>query len=120
MACGRVIVPEDNIRARQTISQVLKKPGLRAVFVLSEGNHVNGSDLVRGLNSILPSDVVVTGGLAGDGDRFKRTWIVHEGLPKTDMVGAVGFYGEHIMIRHGSEAGWGMFGVERTGSRSAA
>ena len=38
-------------------------PALRTVFVLSEGLHVNGSELVRGFASVLPESVVVTGGL---------------------------------------------------------
>ena len=40
--------------AGQTLARQLSaKPGLRAVFVLSEGLDVNGSELVRGLNSVL-------------------------------------------------------------------
>ena len=47
---------------------------LKAIFILSEGLDVNGSELVRGINSVVPVDVVVTGGLAGDGPRFQQTW----------------------------------------------
>jgi hypothetical protein len=57
-------------------------PGLRHVFVLSDGLHVNGTDLVRGLNGELPADVVVTGGLAGDGARFERTWVLEHRFHK--------------------------------------
>ncbi|HEY8209193.1 MAG TPA: FIST N-terminal domain-containing protein, partial [Myxococcaceae bacterium] len=37
--------------AGQSLAKQLARPGLRAVFVLSEGLDVNGSELVRGLNS---------------------------------------------------------------------
>ena len=43
------------------------------MMVLSDGLNVNGSDLVKGLKNKLPKDVAVTGGLAGDQDRFKET-----------------------------------------------
>ena len=86
---------------------------LRAVLVLSEGLHVNGSDLVRGLNAHLPSHVTVTGGLAGDGARFARTWVLAGGVPRVDTVVAVGLYGPDLRVTHGSQGGWDSFGLER-------
>lgn len=73
--------PSHSFEAAQSLATQLMGPGLRGVLVLSDGLGVNGSELIRGLNSVLPTDVVVTGGLAGDGDRFKRTWVVRDGLP---------------------------------------
>lgn len=102
----------------EQIAKQLLQPDLRAVFVLSEGINVNGSDLVAGLNSELPDNVVVTGGLAGDGARFKRTWILHEGAPTPSGVTAVGFYGDALQVAHGSKGGWDMFGPERVVTRS--
>ena len=52
------------------------EPDLKAVLVLSDGLLVNGSELIRGLNAVLPESVIITGGLAGDGDRFKQTWVI--------------------------------------------
>jgi hypothetical protein len=100
------------------LARALAAPDLRGVFVLSDGLNVNGSELVRGLSSTLPSDVVVTGGLAGDGDRFGSTWVLHEGAPASRIVTAVGFYGDSIRIGHGSRGGWDIFGPERVVTRS--
>jgi len=110
--------PEDSRRAGSLIADQLVGPGLRAVFVLSDGLKVNGSELVRGLTSILPADVVITGGLAGDGPRFERTWVIHNGAPVDGFVTAVGFYGDHVRIGHGSKGGWDVFGPERLVTRS--
>ncbi len=88
------------------------------MLVLSDGHYVNGSRLVSGLNAVLPDSVVVTGGLAGDGDRFERTWVLKDGRPHSGLVSAVGFYGEHVKIRHGSKGGWDIFGIERRVTRS--
>jgi hypothetical protein len=96
-------------------------PGRRlgGVLLLSDGLNVNGSELVRGLASLLPPEVVVCGGLAADGDRFRSTWVLHDGAPRTSMVTAVGFYGEKIRVGHGSKGGWDMFGLERTVTRAS-
>jgi len=93
-------------------------PGLRAVLVLSEGLNVNGTGLVRGLNSRLPDEVVVTGGLAGDGPRFGETFVIADGAIETNGVVAVGLYGERVQVDHGSKGGWDTFGPERIVTRS--
>jgi hypothetical protein len=105
-------------QAGQAIAQQLSDPSLRAVFVLSAGLGVNGSELVRGLNSALDSSVVVTGGMAGDGDRFQRTWVLSGDSVKDQTVVAVGLYGDHVRVGHGSKGGWDVFGPERRVTRS--
>lgn len=110
---------EDSLSAGQALAQQLSQPGLRAVFVLSDGLHVNGSELVKGLNSGLAAGVVVTGGLAGDRDRFSRTWVINSARrPESCIVSAVGFYGDRIAIGHGSKGGWDNFGPERMVTRA--
>jgi hypothetical protein len=95
------------------IAAELLSPELRAVLVLSPGTTVNGHELVQGLNARLPQRVIVTGGLAGDGDRFGRTWVVASGRIAPDTVVAVGLYGEHVRVSHGSRGGWDAAGAER-------
>ncbi len=109
---------EESYTAGQSLAGQLKGPSLRGVLVLSDGINVNGSELVRGLNSVLPESAVVTGGLAGDGDRFQRTWLIRDGTPDSGFVSAAGFYGDSIKIHHGSKGGWDIFGPERLVTRS--
>jgi hypothetical protein len=105
--------PTDSFDAGAALADELAGGGLRAVLVLSEGVRVNGSELVRGINARLPDDVVVTGGLAGDGARFARTWVLAGGRPTTNAVVAVGLYGDQLRVTHGSQGGWDAFGPER-------
>jgi hypothetical protein len=91
----------------------------RAIFVLSDGTRVNGSELIRGMNSVAHEGIVITGGLAGDGARFGHTWVVGQEGPRSGWVAAVGLYGERLRIGHGSKGGWDIFGVERRVTRSA-
>ncbi len=103
----------DSFGAGAKIADELAASDLRAVLVLSEGLHVNGSELVRGLNARIAEHVVVTGGLAGDGDRFGRTWVLANGKAEANCVVAVGLYGERLRVGHGSKGGWDTFGPER-------
>lgn len=109
---------KDSYQAGELIASQLKAPDLVAVFVLSNGTTINGSELVRALNDQFDGQVVVTGGLAGDGDRFERTWVINDRQVTQDSVAAVGLYGEHIEVRHGSKGGWDVFGPQRMVTRS--
>lgn len=107
-----------SFEAGRSIARDLHAPDLRAVFILSDGLNVNGTQLVRGLGSILPEDVVVTGGLAGDGDRFESTWIFDGEGVHDRAVAAVGIYGDRVVVGHGSRGGWDTFGPPRLVTRA--
>ncbi|MEW6581668.1 MAG: FIST N-terminal domain-containing protein [Actinomycetota bacterium] len=110
--------PADSAAAGETLGRALAAPDLRAVLVLSDGLRVNGSELIRGLNRTLPAGVVVTGGLAGDGDRFERTWVLDGGEPRDGIIAAAGLYGDGVRVGYGSKGGWDIFGPERRVTRS--
>jgi len=111
--------PEDSFAVGAELARKLGSRQLAAVFVLSDGLQVNGSELVKGLRSALSPGVVVTGGLAGDGDRFECTWVISERRPQSGMVTAVGLYGKRLRVTHGSHGGWDSFGLERRVTRSS-
>jgi hypothetical protein len=92
----------------------LAAPDLRHVFVLSDGLQVNGSELAQGLNQ---AGITVTGGLAGDGTRFGKTWVMADAPATNGRVAALGFYGE-VSIKSGCFAGWEEFGAERLVTKS--
>jgi hypothetical protein len=109
---------DDSRRAGAALGDQLDRPDLAGVLILSDGLHVNGSELVRGITGRLGPKVPVTGGLAGDGDRFEHTWTLVDGSPLEGRVTAIGFYGESVRIHHGSQGGWDIFGPERLITRS--
>lgn len=88
-------------------------------FVISDGLHVNGSDLVRGLTEVLPPEVTLSGGLAGDGKRFGETLVLCGSKLGSKGVVLVGFYGAHLHVGCASLGGWDPFGPERLITRSA-
>ncbi|KTD31811.1 FIST signal transduction protein [Legionella maceachernii] len=119
IAKAKVNSNEDSFAAGESITQQLLNDELSGIFVLSDGLKINGSELVKGLNSLAPDSLVITGGLAGDGSDFKHTWTIFNGDIITDHVIAAGFYGNHIHIGHGSKGGWDIFGPLRRITRSS-
>lgn len=97
----------------ETIGKRLARPDLAAIFILSDGTRVNGSELVRGLRASVGENVILTGGLAGDGPNFGTTFVGLNAPPVPGKVAAIGFYGNSLRVGHGSCGGWDVFGPER-------
>jgi hypothetical protein len=99
--------------ARQLYSQELAH-----ILVLSDGLKVNGTQLAQGFRDALPEHVQVTGGLAGDGTHFGKTLVGLDDRIESEMVVAIGFYGNRIHVGYSSEGGWESFGPKRRITRS--
>jgi len=100
------------------IYQKLEDKELCYIYVISDGQKVNGSNLVEGLKANLKDNVLITGGLAGDGDRFEKTLVGLNTTPKEGNVVAVGFYGNRLKVGYGSNGGWSSFGPDRVITKS--
>lgn len=118
MATTPVAGEDDSFAAGRRLGEALAAEGLSHVFVLSDGLQVNGSQLAEGLAGTVADDVVVTGGLAGDGTNFARTYVVAGRAAVSGLVAAVGLYGSRLRVGCASLGGWDSFGPERLITRS--
>lgn len=110
----------DSFQAGERLANSLPRESLVHVLVISDGQNVNGTELVAGLVQCLSPGVTLTGGLAGDGDRFQETLVLWDGPPEPNMIAAIGLYGERIKVGFGSLGGWDAFGPKRVITRSTA
>ena len=110
--------PSESYAIGKKIALNLKKDDLKFILILSAGLNINGSKIVNGVNDHIDKDIIITGGLAGDGYRFQKTWVIDKGKLETNVVTAVGFYGDAIEVGSGSYGGWNMFGPDRIITRS--
>ena len=104
---------ENSFEAGRSLAGALETAGLVNVIVISDGQKVNGSDLVAGLQQSLPQGTIITGGLAGDGARFQSTLVGLNEAPIEGRIVAIGFYGNNHRVTYGSVGGWDSFGPER-------
>ncbi len=93
---------------------------LKHILVFADGQLVNGSDLVRGMNESLQSGVTISGGLAGDGARFEKTLVGLNNDIQIGNIAAIGLYGEHLEVSYSSRGGWDSFGPDRKITKSKA
>ena len=107
----------NSFAAAEQLATTLQAPDLTYVLVLSDGNLVNGSELVKGLCA-LSTRTLVTGGLAADAANFKSTLVGLNGHAADGNIIAIGFYGQKLVVTHGSKGGWDMFGLEKEITKS--
>jgi len=121
MAVTDIAHAEESGAAGRHLAEQLLAAGtdLQAVFMLSDGLCVNGTPLVAALAGGLPAGVSITGGLAGDGSRFERTWVLAGQRLAAGQVAAIGFYGSRLRVGSGAQGGWMDFGPERRITKSA-
>lgn len=101
-----------------SLIDALPKENLKHTFIISEGTNVNGSGLIKGLESKLKSEVSISGGLCGDDARFERTLASYNENPKEGEVVCIGFYGDTLDITSANYGGWTGFGPQRTITKS--
>lgn len=111
---------ENSYEAGKALIRKFDTAGLTYIFVLSDGNHVNGSELVRGMNEMVGDQVLITGGLAGDGSNFSSTLVGLNNNPEEGLIAGIGFYGNNLQVLHGSQGGWETFGLEKMVTRSSS
>ncbi|MEM6793517.1 MAG: FIST N-terminal domain-containing protein [Acidobacteriota bacterium] len=108
----------DSHAAGVALGRALDREDLRGLLILSDGQKVNGSELVRGIAGSVSAEVPITGGLAGDADRFETTLVSCDAPPRSGLIAGVGFYCERADIGFGSFGGWDSFGPTRTITRA--
>lgn len=118
ISSGQIEATDESYSCGQKIGNDLFNDDLATVFVLCDGIRVNGSELVRGIIDVIGSDIPITGGMAGDGDRFEMTLVGLDSEPKEGKIVAFGLYGDSVTIGHGSVGGWDVFGPERVITKS--
>ena len=121
-AIKTAIVNIDNVEnsreAGKKLAAGLDPVDMKSVLIISDGQKVNGTELVQGLKDCLPAETIITGGLAGDGARFKKTLVGLNETPIEGRIVAIGFYGDNLSVGYGSVGGWDSFGPERLITRS--
>jgi len=109
---------ESSREAGKALAGQFDSNDLSYVLILSDGMLVNGSNLVLGLNDVFGNKIKITGGLAGDADKFLNTKVGLNAAPTDGNIIAIGLYGKALTVGHGSDGGWDVFGPAKIITKS--
>ncbi len=108
---------EDSFAAGRRLVTGLPVVGLKAILIFGQGVQINGSAVLSGMTDIVGSRIPITGGLAGDGGAFVRTFVLDEKGVSSNRLTCIGLYGDMLQFSHGSFGGWSPFGPARKVTR---
>jgi hypothetical protein len=111
----------DSDEVGRTLIKKIPTDKLKHIMVFSDGLNVNGTELVHGMRAVLPESVAVTGGLAGDGADFQKTYVIApDGSVQDKIAVGLALYNPDLKVGYGSLGGWDTFGKERRVTKSEA
>ena len=108
---------QNSFEAAASLAKQLKVDTLRIVLVISDGLNVNGSELLKGFQSVL-GNIPIVGGLAGDGGAFVKTLQLYNETISDNQVIAIGLYGNALITSSGALGGWKPYGPPRKVTKS--
>lgn len=103
----------NSYEAGKNLMQQVNQEHTKYILILSDGQKVNGSELLRGVNEVNKKEIPVSGGLAADGYHFKSTITGINQTPTSGVIAAIALSGEDLRVNYGTDAGWENFGPER-------
>lgn len=108
---------QNSFETAALLGKQLKADTLKALLVISDGLNVNGSELLKGFQSVL-GEIPIIGGLAGDGGAFVKTLQLFNDTVSDGMIIAVGLYGDSLIVSSGALGGWKPYGPPRKITKS--
>ena len=108
----------NSFEAGKALMHQLEEDDLTYIFLLSDALIVNSSQLVIGMEENNKRKVLISGGLAADGQQFASTLVGLNGSIREGTIAAIGFYGKDLLVSNAYMGGWDEFGPERTITRS--
>lgn len=116
----KISLPVDYKKSFETgqnlISELIKKDHLKSVLLFGEGVDISGSELAKGINSVLNKNnlaIPISGGLAGNTKTLSDTYIISGAEKLSKSVVAIGLYGDAIQVITNTGGGWDAFGPKR-------
>ncbi len=108
---------QDSERAGMELARIFP-PETKYVQLFSDGITGNGCSLLRGMAASLDPEIPISGGNAGDGGEFVRTWQFIGDQVLTDAAVAIGFSGD-FKVGTGVRSGWSPIGIAKQVTRAS-
>ena len=100
------------------LAEKLKHPKLKGVILFSDGLTTEGTELVRGFQTVLQKGIPIAGALASDAV-MEHTWVNVNGELKSDTVCAVGLIGDKVELVCASGGGWELMSNKHVANRTS-
>jgi len=109
---------EDSFYQAQSLARQAAAHDLQHLLIFADGLCINANEVVSGATTALAPFNNISGGVAGDGDRFEKTYTYDQQGAHSNRILMLGFYGDKLQASCGCYGGWDAFGPMRRVTRS--
>lgn len=115
---GNVESYKNSFELGKAMAQKVDMDQLQHILIFVDGQIVNSDDLLSGIQVVTQKNVLISGGVSGDGNRFTKTLVgLNEDLRPGNVV-LIGLYGDQVRVGTSYQGGWDIFGVEKMITKS--
>ncbi len=108
----------DSYECGRTLARALMEEDTKSVIMFADGLTQNGQVLLEGFSSAAGSDVLVSGGMAGDNQQFQKTSVFHGTEILQNGAVAVALSSPTLHVFYDYSLGWTPLGKELTITRA--
>jgi PAS domain S-box-containing protein len=95
----------------QQVAETILRDDTKAIIMFADGLRCNGEALLRGFSGIADKGIIIAGGLAGDNNVFKKTFIIHNHEILQNAVVAVSLSSKSLLVHNSYNLSWKAIGI---------
>ena len=95
----------------QQVAETILRDDTKAIIMFADGLQCNGEALLRGFSGIADKGIIIAGGLAGDNNVFKKTFIIHNHEILQNAVVAVSLSNKNLLVHNSYNLSWKAIGI---------
>jgi PAS domain S-box-containing protein len=108
----------NSFAAGSQLATQLMQPQTRCLIAFADGITMNGEAFIRGIDDVSSGRVPIAGGMAGDGMRFERCFVIFKDQIVAEAAVAVALAGEQLSVWQHDNLSWRPIGRAMTITKS--
>ena len=112
LACS--FIGDDSYKLGESVAQTILRDDTKAVIIFADGIRCNGEAILQGFSQTADKKIIVSGGMAGDNNKFQRTFVIHNDKIFENGVVAVSLNNNTLIVHNSYNLAWRAIGLPMT------
>lgn len=118
--CSYMSCNKDSYEMGSDIAKALIKEETKVLIIFADGLLCNGEAILRGIDENINHHIIISGGMAGDNDRYQKTFVMYDEIISDNSVVAVALNGEELKAFNSYALSWHEIGNNMEITKSKA
>lgn len=97
---------KDSFEMGKKVASSIIKDDTKAIIMFADGIQCNGELILKGFDTVTKSHIVISGGMAGDDNKFEKTFVLHNDEILEESVVAVSLNNPNLQVFNSYNLSW--------------